>query len=183
MVININNQQEIDNNKSDSYIIDTNILSCLFVSNQQWSSQKKSAYTNFILDLMQKNTSLYVSTLSLQELFHVTERIAYEQYCRTNNKNKRQYTLKCFRSDNAERTKLANSLKQIHSMIVNQYQIIEEYITKGDVQDFVKTYSNHVYDPMDYLVVSHNLERCNNIITDDKDFQKDNRLNIFTYIP
>lgn len=169
-------------NQSDSYLIDTNVLSAMLFSIHQWPSDKISAYTSFVLNLLQNNVTLYVSTLSLQELYHLAERIAYEHYCNSNSLSKRAYGIKKFRKNSTARTNLASTLSNIHSIITNQYTIIEDTISKNTVQKFVDTYDQHIYDPMDFVVVENNLDKCKKVITDDKDFQNDSRLTIFTYI-
>ena len=170
-------------NWSGFYILDTNILAALQFPHINWKQEKVAAYFEFILKLLKNNATLYVSTLSLQELYHLAEKIAYNHYCIINNLSQKQLHQKQYRKIIEERKRLAENLQAIHSIIAEQFTLIEERISIQDTQNFVNAYAKHSYDPMDFLLVEHNFNRCRNIITDDKDFQTDHRLNVFCYHP
>ncbi len=170
-------------NWSGAYILDTNVLAALQFPHIKWKQEKVAAYSGFILKLLENNATLYVSTLSLQELYHLAEKIAYNHYCIVNELRQKQFRQKQYRKIVSEREKLAETLQAIHSVIAEQFTLIEEHITIQDTQNFINAYAKHSYDPMDFLLIEHNLKRCKNVITDDKDFQIDSRLNIFCYRP
>lgn len=160
------------------FLIDTNVLLSIHYGAcvHQWSAKKKQVYSTFIGDLLKRGNPLHVSALNLQEVCHVVEKTQFKLLYGSVNGS-----LKRFRRNNTERKKLQYTLENIFTQIQELYDILPDSVTERDVNDYVANYSTHIYDPIDYFVVDHNCTTCMNIVTDDRDFHDDGRINVYTY--
>lgn len=164
---------------SEQFFVDTNVLCAIHFRHSQWLPDKLAAYSAFILALHKNHNTLYVSAFSLQELYHLIERAEYRVY---NASQAVRLTKKQFRGLPVERANLAREIRDIHTEIASQYKIANDEVRKDDMDEFVRSYCTHSYDPIDFIVVNHYHDLCNNFITDDSDFQNDSRLTVYTYV-
>ncbi|WP_303815405.1 hypothetical protein [Selenomonas ruminantium] len=166
---------EIDEN--ETFFVDTNVLCAVHFHTSSWSNNKVNAYSSFLSSLLLKNITLYVSSLSLQEFYHLiekTERKIYEA-------NNGSISKKDFRRNKVERARIANELQLIHKQIAGQYTLIDDVIDVDDVCNFVNQYTSHAYDPVDFAIVNHHASNCSNFITDDSDFKLDSNITVYSY--
>lgn len=172
-----------DISKFSKIVIDTNVLLFVHGGYTLTSSDrtKAGAYANLINDLMANNNEIFVSTLTLQELFHVVEDKEYKLYNATHSSafaNKKQ-----FRADVMQRQLLKQKLLSIYSQINSLYTITDYCeINHQNVEDFINTYDSHKFDPMDYILTkSFNCFPSVYYVTDDKDFQSNPMLDVISY--
>lgn len=163
----------------DQFFIDANVLYYLVGRDNGNSVKVAEGYSNFIGQLFKQNCRLCVSTLTMQEVLHLEEKRACARHFKIPTITG-QY-LKKFRANKDERIKVKNMLDNILTMVSEDYKIIDNHVTHDLLKSFVDDYNLHKYDPIDYLLVQCNISKCCNFITNDKDFQKDINLNIFTY--
>lgn len=161
---------------SDTFFLDTNVL-CAVHFQTTWSQNKIDVYSSFVQALLMKGITIYVSALSLQEFYHLVEKKEREIYEVVNGK----ISKKDYRKITNERDRIANELKMIHRQIVSQYTVVDDEIDVDDLDDFLTNYTMHFYDPIDFALVSHHSSSCPNFITDDKDFQTDSSINVYSY--
>lgn len=169
----------VDVNKmtgKETFFLDTNVL-CAVHFQTKWDSGKINAYSSFVRDLLLKNITIYVSALSLQEFYHLIEKIEYESYIANHNR----ISKKDYRRMSSERNRIANLLELIHKQIKEQYVLVNDVLDLEDLNEFVGNYSNHMYDPIDFALVNHHASNCSNFITDDKDFQIDSNITVYSY--
>lgn len=69
----------------------------------------------------------------------------------------------------------------MHQQILEQYTLVDDEMDVKDVNDFIKSYDTHTYDPIDFAVVNHYSSHCHNFITDDSDFQSDVNITVYSY--
>jgi predicted nucleic acid-binding protein len=168
------NTSSIDS--SEEFYIDTNILAYLhfgFLS-KSWDEEKISAYSNFIACLLNNKNIISVSTLTLQELIHLLERLECIRICGN-------AKVKKFRRMLAEREKMEIILKAIISQIGDCYRIVDDKVSRIDIDNILKNYSSHLYDPIDFIIVDHHRKHHKyiNFITDDADFRNDTSINVY----
>lgn len=160
----------------ESFLVDTNVL-CAVHFHSLWDINKVNTYSSFLRDLLKKGITLYVSALSLQELYHLIEKTERKLYEKTHGKiNKKD-----FRKIVLERSRIANELQLIHQQIMGQYVIIDDVLDSEDINEFINKYTVHSYDPIDFTVVSHHASNCPNFITDDSDFKPDGSIVVYSY--
>lgn len=178
-------QIDVHNISSDNiFAIDTNILYFLHsgYSFQPGSNiyNKFIIYSNFVGDLLLRGNTLCVSVANMQELCHVIEKKEFERYRNTHHYSPSNFSLKQFRSISSERTRVKSKLQLIYNQITQTYIVYSIRLSETKLQDFLSTYDSFRYDPIDYLFAENCLdEGVDSIITDDHDFQKDTRLNIY----
>ncbi|MDV0447474.1 hypothetical protein MsAg5_13730 [Methanosarcinaceae archaeon Ag5] len=172
MIIPISESLTVDPN--EVYFIDANVLLFIHLNDKKRNQKtnKKIVYSRFVEYLQENGNSIFVSTLNLQEVLHVVEKIEFDQYHQINPKTK----FKQYRQNKYERHKLKQKLDEILNQITQSYSIEDDSITKEDVESFVSDFERHLYDPMDFFTVHL---RCQpnskfNYITDDSDFKNNN---------
>lgn len=165
------------------FLVDTNVL--FFVHSGNFTAKqnpKATLYSNFISDLLKNKNQLVTTTAFIQELFHCIENEEYKLYCKKNKLKTGSFGKKKFRALPHERSKLQKKLNTSFIEIKNFYDIIDSHLHQLDLDSYVSNYTNHLYDPIDYLTIS---KQCSfsvapvNIITDDKDFQNDPSINVY----
>lgn len=105
----------------------------------------------------------------------------YQIYCINNGLSKDTYTKKNFRKDCSLRLKVEDKLKIVLKEIEQVYLIENSNIVKDMLDKFVKDFSNHVFDPMDYILkCNYDFDKNIAIITDDTDFTYDGSINVIT---
>lgn len=163
--------------ENEVFFVDTNVLLAIHFDLSSWRDAKKSIYANFVLSLLNNGNKLCVSMLNLQELYNLVERLEYEQYRLTYPNISR----KDYRKIETERTRIKTDLQSKHAEISEYYSLVPCLITGEYVKNFVDNYSSHLYEPIDFLVVRHNSNKCVNFITDDSDFKYDSNIMVFSY--
>lgn len=161
----------------DTFFLDTNIL-CAVHFQTTWHPNKIRVYSIFLQTLLMKNITIYVSALSLQELYHLVEKTEYEIYKQSNNSN---ISKKSYRRMTVERSRIAANLNMMHQQIKRQYTLIDDVLDVADLDSFLSKYTAHIYDPIDFALVNHHASNCPNFITDDKDFQADPNVVVYSY--
>lgn len=167
--------------KEEVFFVDTNVLLAVhFVSSSSWTVEKVAQYAKFILGLFNNGNKICVSALNLQELCHTFENNEYQQYKIVNNKDD-SFTKKKYRNIAEERQRLAKDLNDKHLEISEQYSVINGNVSNEMIKHFIEDYTEHFYDPVDFITVNYNSNGITNFITDDSDFKRDSRLTIYTY--
>jgi hypothetical protein len=162
--------------ETDVFFIDANVLIFLYGPPAKRNEQKSAAYSNFIQKLRSAGCNLCVSSLNAQEFFHVMEKIHHEKY----RKDKAtSLTIKKYRKLFPERRRLARIQQTIWCELQGAYAILQEQINPFDLDMFVKSYANHRYEPIDYIVADHH--KPIHIITDDQDFANDENVVAYTF--
>jgi len=177
---NIQKAEDMEFSTNDVFYIDSNILFLLhggFVVEPQKICEA-SAYSNFIEYLRAIGCHLCVSALNVQEVLHLVERKHFQAYGK---KYTDKIRIKEFRRMKEERQKLRAIQMSIFSQINESYEIIPETIYDKDLKGFVDEYHIHYYEPIDYILVNHHLPL--RVITADKDFYSDKRINVYTMFP
>lgn len=163
--------------KTDVFFVDANVLVYLYGPPTEKTKRKAAAYSDFIQQLKRVGCNLCVSALNAQEVFHVIEKI----YCAIHRENNGgPNTVKQYRKIPAERIALANRQQKIWCELQEFYDITQEDINRCDLNAFIEHYANHHYEPIDYIVTSHH--KPVNIITDDRDFEKDGDVVAYTFL-
>jgi len=116
---------------------------------------------------------LRISSFNVQEAFHVVETLAFADYKATDANAKRKDFRKQYRSQ------VATMQLAMWGQLKANYLIEGAIANKSMLEDFIKNYVNHLYDPVDYLFVA-NHPTCN-IITSDSDFSSDPAITVYTY--
>lgn len=171
-----------DVSKFDSntvFVLDTNILYFVHSGYYLPTDQKSRCYSNIIQQLMMSGFSIYISTLSLQELLYGIENKEYKIYCRANNLNTDTFSKKQFRNIPTQRNRVKSKLEQVMNEL-SIYQLQDGCIKSEHINEFVSTYEVHKMDPMDFALTKNNdIEKCV-FVTDDNDFSSINSLDVLT---
>ncbi|MDV0446147.1 hypothetical protein MmiAt1_17640 [Methanimicrococcus sp. At1] len=190
MIYSIQTAVAID--PSEEFYVDSNILYALYSENlkQTQNEEKYNAYLHFVFKLMKNKNPLYVSSLNLQEVFHVIEKAEFRDYCKQNHT---KIKWKMYRKNKTERKKVKNKLLNTLHQINSVYEITEDSILCSDIHQFVNTFEKHQFDPIDFLTVNPkcflagNCKKNFNYITDDSDFKNNIQfqssvfMNIYSY--
>lgn len=171
------------------FLLDTNVLYFIhagyLVSSTSSNAVKCAQYSSFVGSLLASGFCLYTTAANIQELLHLIEKKEYELYCRNHSRTTYPgpnfYSRKDYRNNSAERARLAHKLTVVLAQIENAYIIFDVTLQEKEIGSFVGTFPTHRYDPIDYIVVEDNIAAGRfNFITDDKDFQSDARIQVWT---
>jgi predicted nucleic acid-binding protein len=175
--------------KEQAFIVDTNILYFIHSGYYSTFDPKKKAYSDFIQKLITNGNKLIISVANLQELLHCIENKEYQLCCNKNNLNKKNpdntvsnpFSKKDFRANSSLRKSVQKKLQAVLVEIKSSYNLSDCAIVKEQIEDFLKQYDNHRYDPIDFVVVNNMAEDSHvNFITDDSDFTYDSNIHVFT---
>ena len=163
------------------FVLDTNILYFVHSGYYLPTDPKCTAYSNLIQSLISDNRKIVVSALNLQELLFGIENKEYSLYIDTQGFNRHSFTKKDYRKDTAERQNLKSKLKTVVAEITNSYALTDGQVSGGLVESYADNLEAHQYDPIDYVLVNNMLVEGNVVfISDDTDFQCDNRIELIT---
>lgn len=168
----INIESQLDTNvRGSKFVLDTNILYWMFYDRCSYShapSQKK--YSSIVTKLKMYN-QLFVSPLSLYELFVIIEKNEYRLYCMENGYSEEEYRLKEYRKIQQERKRLQDTLELTYKQINQFTKILPQNLTKDKVLNTAQNFSTHKLDVFDQTLISFCKENSiHNIITDDGDY-------------
>lgn len=163
------------------FILDTNILYFVHSGYYLPTDPKCICYSNLIQNIISNGRTIVVSALNLQELLFGIEGKEYKRYLSANGISKNSYSKKDYRKNTVERQNLKMKLKTVIAEISNAYTLLDGQIYGGQVKDYADQLEMHHYDPIDYILVDNMLEQRNVVfISDDTDFQFDNRIELIT---
>ena len=164
---------------SDAFFLDTNVMLYLHHPPSTQSNQRKAEiYSNFIAKLRNLGCSLHVSSFNVQEAFHVVEDIAFKGHNKMlENEGKKDMPKKRFRKE--YRNQIGKLQASLWKQLRENYIIETASANREMLEAFVEDYTQHLYDPIDYLFTL-NYPTCN-IITADRDFSNDSTINVYTY--
>ena len=164
-----------------TFILDTNILYFVHSGYYLPTDPKCICYSNLIQNIMSNGRTIVVSALNVQELLFGIEGKEYKRYLSANGISKNSYTKKDYRNNLAERQNLKAKLKTVIAEISMAYTLVDGQINCGQVDNYADQLEAHHYDPVDYILVDNMLARGNVVfISDDTDFQFDNRIELIT---
>lgn len=164
-----------------TFILDTNILYFVHSGYYLPTDPKCICYSNLIQSIMSNGREIVVSALNVQELLFCIEGKEYRRYLSANGISKASCTKKDYRKILAERQNLKTKLKTVIAEISAAYTLTDGQINCGQVNHYADRLETHRYDPIDYVLVDNMLVRGNVVfISDDTDFQFDNRIELIT---
>ena len=73
-----------------------------------------------------------------------------------------------------------NKVNSLYSIIKMNLRIDDTVLLNTILEQFALSYDSHSYDPIDYFVVENQLAKSSFFVTDDKDYQADSRIDLFT---
>ena len=140
-------------------------------------AEKVQMYSNFIGKLIQNGNVFETSAGNVQEILNLIERTEFNLYKETTNG---QLGKKEYRKNNEQRRRVRSKVKAIYLAICQNCKIIDLRVKGQVIEKFADTFAEHLYDPMDFLIVEDCVMRGQrNIITNDFDFVSDQRLNVY----
>lgn len=164
-----------------TFVLDTNILYFVHSGYYLPTDPKCICYSNLIQSIINDGGKIVVSSLNLQELLFGIENKEYYRYLGANGLNKKAFTKKDYRKNYAERQALKTKIKTIIAEITNVYSLNDGVISGDQVKRYADTLEVHHYDPIDYVLVDNMLAQGEVVfISDDTDFQFDNRIELIT---
>lgn len=165
--------------KDTVFVLDTNVLYFIHSGYVMQSNFKGLQYSNVIKTILENGYTIEVSSLNIQELFHLIEKKEYELYCIANSKTPETYKKKDYRKDLSQRTRLKAKLCTILSEL-SLYKLKDGNITVKMLHDFSNNFDLHQMDPIDYVLVQgYNFSKTV-FISDDKDFQSNPSISVLT---
>lgn len=163
------------------FVLDTNILYFVHSGYYLPTDPKCICYSNLIQDIISNGRKIVVSALNLQELLFGIEGKEYYRYLNSNGISKNAFSKKDYRKDLSERQSLKAKLKTIITEITNSYTLTDGQINGDQIKRYADKLEEHHYDPIDYVLVDNMLTEGNIVfISDDTDFQFDNRIELVT---
>lgn len=183
-VHNINNVNWNNIKAGDVFMLDANVLHWLYSGynfNDPYNKNACAQYSNFIGKLISQGVQLGTSVCNVQEALHLIEKTEFEIYKRSYGYNAAPtVNIKNFRHNPAERKKVIQKTAAEYAGIASACRIYDIQITNNGLKSYLTTMSSHEYDPLDYFVAE---DCCSNnrlnFITNDRDFLKDNRLEVY----
>lgn len=163
------------------FILDANILFFLYsgYTLNAKKSIKASKYSNFISSLLSNGNNISTSAAYVQETINCIENTEFDLYKKNHPINKKK-----FRYNPTLRSIVSAKTNNVYTAICqNCCDVYGATITKQITDKFVNDFCNHTYDPMDYIAVE-NLISINrvNVITDDRDYRGDSRIQVYTIV-
>lgn len=183
-IYDIDTQDISQIDKNLIFALDTNILYWTHYSqasnpNLKAHPYQVSKYPNFVEKLLENGNTLVTTSFNITELIHIVENSEFQIYKAC---NRTKIKKKDFRKMDNERKKYKREIETIFLEIYSAYEdnIRLINITKDDLLNFNKSITNNHCDVFDYLVIEY-LKKMdiNNFITDDRDFQSIDGINIF----
>ena len=163
------------------FVLDTNILYFVHSGYYLPTDPKCICYSNLIQNIITNGRKIIVSALNLQELLFGIENKEYYRYIAANGISKKAFTKKDYRKNLAERQNLKAKIKTVIAEISNTYTLIDGQICSDQVKCYADKLEIHRYDPIDYVLVDSMLVQGSIVfISDDTDFQFDNRIELIT---
>ena len=157
-------------NNSHVFFLDSNvILDIHHPPSSITNAHRAKKYSNFINKLRKQGCQLCVSSLNIQEVMHVVETIEFNNL--TSKVNRKEFRKKNRNNIAVKQVSLWNQIKQ-------NYIILNAYLEKSMLNDYVCSYNCHSYEPVDFLFKKNH--PMSNIITADKDFYDDKSLTVYT---
>lgn len=166
--------------KDKTLFLDTNVILLIYggYSLSPLDRRKASVFSSF-LGKAKKNGCLLATTVAnVQEVFHIIEKTEYEIANTTDPSKYRN--LKVFRKDSKQRVSVKNKVNSLYSIIKMNLRIDDTVLLNTILEQFALSYDSHSYDPIDYFVVENQLAKSSFFVTDDKDYQADSRIDLFT---
>ena len=164
-----------------TFVLDTNILYFVHSGYYLPTDPKCICYSNLIQNIMSNGGKIVVSALNLQELLFGVENKEYYRYLGTNGLTKKSFTKKDYRKNHVERQALKTKIKTIIAEITNVYSLNDGMVSGDQVKMYADMLEVHHYDPIDYVLVDNMLAQGKVVfISDDTDFQFDNRIELIT---
>lgn len=172
------------NARGQKFALDTNVLYWMFYDKCNYSNEKRQKkYQNAVTKLKLHN-DLFVSPLSLYELFVIIEKNEYKIYCSLHHSSD-DFKLKDYRDSVTERNSVQKILDITYKTINQFAHIRPQTVHKDSVSDMATSFSAHQLDVFDKALTDFCRENSiANIITDDKDYRTvADQLNIYTANP
>ena len=152
----------------------------LIQSDSYVNYMKQNDYARTIGALLKTERKLVTTWLSVAEVLHVHERHMYVEYKALLGQQV-EFTKKDFRRIPAQRLKVQKELKRILNEMLAYYTLLSVDTNATQVDQFVKKYTVHTYDPNDYLALEAVISKSiSAVITDDADFYNDNKLTVYS---
>lgn len=171
--------------KNEIFALDTNVLYWMHYSKASDPNLKSlpyqvSKYPNFVLKLLENGNTLVTTVLNISELIHVVENSEYRIY---NTVTKCHIKKKDFRKLTIERENYKKELEtimlQLEASYGSQIKIVD--VRKEFIRDYIHTMNTHLCDIFDYIIIKKLIkDGVTNFITDDKDFETVDDINLFT---
>ena len=160
------------------FVLDTNVLYFVHYGNNCNNFEDANIYSNFIGQVKNNGNKIFVSTLCLQELFNLVENKEYELYLSNNGLSKISFKKKSYRRNRVERKKLKDRFNIILLELKDSYDFIDANVTGNQIDAFINSFDNHMYDPIDYIMVD-NLKNDNLFfVSNDVDFEMDSSIKV-----
>lgn len=167
--------------KETTFVLDTNILYFVHSGYYLPTDPKCICYSNLLQTIVSDGRKIVVSALNLQELLFGIEGKEYNRYLVANGISKKTYTKKDYRKNLVERQNLKTKIKTVIAEISTAYNLTDGQINCSQVNNYADQLETHRYDPIDYILVDNMLAQGNIVfISDDTDFQFDNRIELIT---
>lgn len=171
-------------NSFEKIVLDTNVLLFLhggYVPNSPWERRKQAHYTSFVKQCLTNGFEIVVSVCSLQELFHVIENKEYELHLLRNGLKHELLSKKDFRKTASLRNAVGLKINNIYTQISAYYTVVDADIKNIFISDFASSYSTHLLDPMDFILVN-NFSNYSHVlyVTDDGDFNSFSGIDVLT---
>ena len=181
MLVDIQCHDESSLCSDDAFVIDTNVL--MYIHRPQVEERNiiiAGAYSRFIDALRRRECKLVVSSLNLQEALNAIDSSCWKRYKEglSDGHPDKEISRKDYRASVAERRKVKAEQGDFLLQIRQFYSIQPECISPGEVMFYYDTLDKHNYDPIDYIISLH--YSTYGIITDDKDFTRDNDIAVYT---
>ncbi|MFM5622870.1 type II toxin-antitoxin system VapC family toxin [Aeromonas veronii] len=172
----------------DSFFIDTNVwLWTTYFSSRDFSSANKpfaryqiEKYPDYIEKILDAGANMYHSALTLTEIAHVIEKIEFNIYCEETGND--QIKLKDFRKIEPCRKKVISEIKAAWNSITNMSRCLDfigDSVLSQKCIEILSASQLDSYDSiMTHVALQNNIRK---ILTDDKDFETINGLEIYTY--
>ena len=144
------------------------------------NDNKYRQYSRHLQDSKNNDNDMLVTSLNLQELIFGIENKEYELYLIREGKERSTFTKKDFRKNIDFRQTVKSKINDVLLQIKEMHKLCSVEVKIGDLENFVRDYTKYLYDSMDYFTVVATKKKGIIYITDDRDFQSDNDIEILT---
>ena len=166
------------------FVLDANVLFWLYGGYSPGPADKDyvvaQEFSNFIAKLLQNGNPLGASVGNVQEVLNVIERTEFRLYQHAGGALQQK---KAFRADPTQRRNVQKKVQATYNAICGACELFDVMLRQTELGQFVSDYTTHAYEPIDYFVAADVVANGRlNYITNDPDFQKDTRLNVYTML-
>lgn len=168
-------------NSSREYFLDTNVLYWYCYPRITGTQMPVNAkpYYSFVDSLVSSGNPILTSVYNISELLNIVEKNEFSIF--KDSHPEADYSIKDFRKDSGERSRMQQNLRTTLSNVTNTCTVLSFNFDEPCMEAFVDSFATHRCDVFDYVILRNCIANNKlNIVTDDNDFSTISGIKLYT---